>query len=213
MIRIDIRKKRFEHHAVLGPIAFDIAAGETVALTGPSGIGKTTLLRLVAGIDPDFEGQIVRPDRLAIVFQDPTLLPWRSAIDNLTLIHGDLSQAEADAALTDVGLDGKGDLFPGQLSLGQQRRLSLARAFAGIQPIYQENGDGMSLVHLAQGGAVIIPNGEPKHWRAALNFNGYLVGLALYSEKGGVASGGTGKALLIEFAEAVLAANVRAGVE
>lgn len=90
---------------------------------------------------------------------------------------------------------------------------SLARAFAGIQPIYQENGDGMSLVHLAQGGDVIIPNGEPKHWRAALNFNGYLVGLALYSEKGGVASGGTGKALLIEFAEAVLAANLRADIE
>ncbi|WP_171229287.1 ABC transporter ATP-binding protein [Ruegeria sp. HKCCA4008] len=131
MIQIDIRKKRFEHHAVLGPIAFDIAAGETVALTGPSGIGKTTLLRLVAGIDPDFEGQIVRPDRLAIVFQEPTLLPWRSAFDNLALIHGDLSQADIDAALSDVGLDGKGDLFPGQLSLGQQRRLSLARAFAG----------------------------------------------------------------------------------
>ncbi|NOC83224.1 ABC transporter ATP-binding protein [Ruegeria sp. HKCCD6428] len=131
MIRIDIRKKRFEHHAVLGPIAFDIAVGETVALTGPSGAGKTTLLRLVAGIDPDFEGQIVRPDRLAIVFQEPTLLPWRSAFDNLALIHGDLSQADIDAALSDVGLDGKGDLFPGQLSLGQQRRLSLARAFAG----------------------------------------------------------------------------------
>ncbi|NOC45665.1 MULTISPECIES: ABC transporter ATP-binding protein [unclassified Ruegeria] len=131
MIRIDIQRKRFEHHAVLGPIAFDIAAGETVALTGPSGIGKTTLLRLVAGIDPDFEGQIVRPDRLAIVFQEPTLLPWRSAFDNLALIHGDLSKADIDAALSDVGLDGKGDLFPGQLSLGQQRRLSLARAFAG----------------------------------------------------------------------------------
>ena len=131
MIQIDIRKKRFEPHAVLGPVAFDIAAGETVALTGPSGIGKTTLLRLVAGIDPDFEGQIVRPDRLAIVFQEPTLLPWRSAFDNLALIHGDLSQADIDAALSDVGLDGKGDLFPGQLSLGQQRRLSLARAFAG----------------------------------------------------------------------------------
>ena len=74
MIHIDIRQKRFANDIVLGPIAFDIAAGETVALTGPSGIGKTTLLRLVAGIDSDFEGQIARPDRLAIVFQEPTLL-------------------------------------------------------------------------------------------------------------------------------------------
>ena len=125
MIHIHIRQKRFANDTVLGPISFDIATGETVALTGPSGIGKTTLLRLVAGIDSDFEGQIARPDRLAIVFQEPTLLPWRSALDNLTLIHCELSCAEAEAALSDVGLEGKGDLFPGQLSLGQQRRLAL----------------------------------------------------------------------------------------
>lgn len=131
MIRIDIRQKRFGDDVVLGPISFDISAGETVALTGPSGIGKTTLLRLVAGIDPDFDGQIMRPDRLAIVFQEPTLLPWRSAFDNLILIHPSLSRADVEAALTNVGLNGKGNLFPGQLSLGQQRRLSLARAFAG----------------------------------------------------------------------------------
>ncbi|SLN69431.1 ABC transporter ATP-binding protein [Ruegeria meonggei] len=131
MIRIDIRQKRFGNDVVLGPVSFDIAAGETIVLTGPSGIGKTTLLRLVAGIDPDFDGQIVRPDRLAIVFQEPTLLPWRSASDNLILVHPSLSRADVEAALTDVGLDGKGNLFPGQLSLGQQRRLSLARAFAG----------------------------------------------------------------------------------
>lgn len=131
MIHIDIRKKNFGHDVVLGPISFEIVAGETVALTGSSGIGKTTLLRLVAGIDLEFDGQVTRPDRQAIVFQEPTLLPWRSALDNLTLIHRELSRAEADAALSDVGLEGKGGLFPGQLSLGQQRRLSLARAFAG----------------------------------------------------------------------------------
>ena len=131
MIHIHIRQKRFANDTVLGPISFDIATGETVALTGPSGIGKTTLLRLVAGIDSDFEGQIARPDRLAIVFQEPTLLPWRSALDNLTLIHCELSRTDAESALSDVGLEGKGDLFPGQLSLGQQRRLALARAFAG----------------------------------------------------------------------------------
>ena len=131
MIHIGIRQKRFANDIVLGPISFDIAAGETVTLTGPSGIGKTTLLRLVAGIDSDFEGQIARPDRLAIVFQEPILLPWRSALDNLTLIHCELPRDDAEAALSDVGLEGKGDLFPGQLSLGQQRRLALARAFAG----------------------------------------------------------------------------------
>ncbi|WP_120634965.1 ABC transporter ATP-binding protein [Ruegeria sp. EL01] len=131
MIHIDIRQKQFGDICVLGPIVFDIAQGETVALTGPSGIGKTTLLRLVAGIDDAFDGQITRPERLAIVFQEPTLLPWRSALDNLTLVHPELTHAQAEAALNSVGLSGKGGLFPGQLSLGQQRRLSLARAFAG----------------------------------------------------------------------------------
>lgn len=97
---------------------------------------------------------------------------------------------------------------PQRKEVAQAEAESLARAFAGIQPIYQENGDGMSLVQLAKGGDAIVPNGDPKHWRAALSFNGYLVGLALYSEKGGIASGDEGKALLIEFAEAVLGASV-----
>lgn len=131
MIRIDIRQKRFGSDLILGSITFEINAGETVALIGPSGIGKTTLLRLVAGIDPDFDGRIERPDQTALVFQEPTLLPWRSALDNLTIIHPDLSRTEAEAALGSVGLSDKGGLFPGQLSLGQQRRLSLARAFVG----------------------------------------------------------------------------------
>lgn len=132
MIRVDIRAKRFGPTLVLGHIAFEIAAGETVALVGPSGIGKSTLLRLVAGIDKDFEGTIERPDAQAIVFQEPTLLPWRNAIDNLLLVHPDLSRSQALVALDEVGLAGKETLFPGQLSLGQQRRLALARAFAGV---------------------------------------------------------------------------------
>ena len=131
MIRVEVREKRFGDAIILGPIVFDIAAGETVALTGPSGIGKTVLLRLIAGIDCAFDGQIVRPERLAIVFQEPTLLPWRSTLNNLRLVHPELSHAGVEAALGSVGLKGKGSLFPGQLSLGQQRRLSLARAFAG----------------------------------------------------------------------------------
>lgn len=64
-----------------------------------------------------------------MVFQEPTLLPWRSALQNLCITTG-ASVAEARDALADVGLAGRADDFPGQLSLGQQRRLSLARAFA-----------------------------------------------------------------------------------
>ncbi|WP_299963693.1 ABC transporter ATP-binding protein [uncultured Roseobacter sp.] len=130
MITVDITSKRFGETPVLGPLSFTIAPGETLALVGPSGIGKSTLLRILAGIDPAFEGTVTRPEALAFVFQEPTLLPWRTVLQNLLLPHPDLSVDAAQSALAGVGLTGKDTLFPGQLSLGQQRRLSLARAFA-----------------------------------------------------------------------------------
>lgn len=131
MIRVDVTGKSFGGSPVLGLCRFDIASGECVALTGPSGIGKTTLLRIVAGIDDSFSGRVERPDNIAMVFQEPTLLLWRSVIENLTLIHPDLSRTQALEMLARVGIADKADLFPTQLSLGQQRRLTLARAFAG----------------------------------------------------------------------------------
>ena len=129
MIDVRIGAKAFGGAAVLGEIAFRVEAGERVAILGPSGIGKTTLLRIVAGLDTDFEGTVERPERLAMVFQEPTLLPWRSALANVALTTR-VSEGEARARLTEVGLGGRADHFPGQLSLGQQRRLALARAFA-----------------------------------------------------------------------------------
>jgi NitT/TauT family transport system ATP-binding protein len=68
---------------------------------------------------------------MAMVFQEPILLPWRTAVQNLMLIHPDLPKKAALDAFESVGLGNKSTYFPGQLSLGQQRRLSLARAFAG----------------------------------------------------------------------------------
>lgn len=130
MIEVDLQSKRFGDTEVLRDIRFAVEAGETVALQGPSGIGKTTLLRLIAGIDDAFDGRIVRPNRLAMVFQEPTLLPWRSVIQNIMLVHPELRKDAAHAALDRVGISAKADLFPGQMSLGQQRRLALARAFA-----------------------------------------------------------------------------------
>lgn len=129
MIRIEVRQKSFGAEEILRDILFDVGARESVALLGPSGIGKTTLLRIVAGLDNAFKGTIQRPDRLSMVFQEPTLLQWRSARQNLTLVTG-IDDAAASAALDEVGLDGKDTLFPGQLSLGQRRRLALARALA-----------------------------------------------------------------------------------
>jgi NitT/TauT family transport system ATP-binding protein len=126
-LEVGIRRKAFGSHEVLRDLAFTVEAGETLAVLGPSGAGKSTLLRIVAGLDADFEGSVRRPEEIAFVFQEPTLLPWRSTLDNLTLVTG-VEPARAEGALAEVGLQGKGRLYPRQLSLGQQRRLALARA-------------------------------------------------------------------------------------
>ena len=128
-LQVAIHAKRFGPTEVLRDLAFQVARGEVLAVLGPSGVGKSTLLRIIAGLDTGFEGQVRREGRLAMVFQEPTLMPWRSAMDNLRLTTGVTAQ-QAETALSRVGLAGKGALYPGQLSLGQQRRLSLARAYA-----------------------------------------------------------------------------------
>ena len=114
---------------ILGDVALDLAPRETLALVGPSGIGKSTLLRIFAGLEDGYDGTCTVRGRSAIVFQEPALLPWRTLLDNLT-VTARVSRARALEALADVGLADRADTFPGRLSLGQQRRMALARAFA-----------------------------------------------------------------------------------
>lgn len=130
VLTVALKGKSFGGRQVLGALDLSISAGQTVALTGPSGIGKSTLVRIIAGLERDFDGDVTRPERIGMVFQEPTLMPWRSVLDNLTLTTG-ITEAGAEKALEEVGLKGRGGDFPRQLSLGQQRRLALARAFAG----------------------------------------------------------------------------------
>ncbi|WP_234855274.1 ABC transporter ATP-binding protein [Paracoccus everestensis] len=133
-MRLDLAGKSFADRPVLGALNLAIQRGQRVAILGPSGIGKSTLLRILAGLDRDFHGQLQGGEKLALVFQEPVLLPWRQAVANITLPTG-CDQAQARALLADVGLAGHEDKFPRQLSLGQQRRLSLARAFAASPDI------------------------------------------------------------------------------
>jgi ABC-type nitrate/sulfonate/bicarbonate transport system ATPase subunit len=121
-------------------LQFSVAENDFVCILGPSGCGKTTTLNLIAGLDKDFTGEIALGSstagrRLGYVFQTPRLLPWRSVTQNIALAAGDdPATAERTAALLkEVGLAGFEHAFPGQLSLGMQRRAALARAFA-IQP-------------------------------------------------------------------------------
>ena len=126
---------------VLDDVSFRVEAGEFVALLGPSGCGKSTLLRLVAGLDIPTAGQIAGNGQLikgpdpsrVLMFQDPTLYPWRTVRANVGLgleARGELKRNghRVDEALRLVGLDGFATAYPHQISGGMAQRASLARA-------------------------------------------------------------------------------------
>jgi ABC-type nitrate/sulfonate/bicarbonate transport system ATPase subunit len=130
-LAVEIEAKQFGDRHVLGEIALTMAPGERAALLGPSGIGKSTLLAIAAGIDTDFAGRVHRPPgRVAVVFQTPRLLPWRTLAENIALVPGAGDLDRARALLADVGLADAADLHPERVSLGMQRRAALARALA-----------------------------------------------------------------------------------
>jgi NitT/TauT family transport system ATP-binding protein len=118
------------------PLTLNLAAGSFVSLLGPSGCGKSTLVRLLAGLDAPTAGTITRSAdlKLACVFQDPCLLPWRTVLDNAALpleLRGVAAEARRNAArdaLAQVGLSDAVDRYPAQLSGGMKMRVSLARA-------------------------------------------------------------------------------------
>lgn len=135
-LTVDIRNKTFrvadggQLKAIEG-IRLDVGDDEFVCLVGPSGSGKTTTLRIVLGLDNDFDGVVERPPgRMAAVFQEPRLLPWRSVGDNIRLALGEEGGADIPALLGELGLAGMEPMFPGELSLGMARRVAIARAFA-----------------------------------------------------------------------------------
>jgi len=119
----------------LDEVSFSIAPGEFVTVVGPSGCGKSTLLRIASGLTDHTGGQ-VRVDRqeLGYVFQDATLLPWRTVVANIELLaelHGvdkATRRRQAMDTIALVGLDGFEDKYPKQLSGGMRMRASLARS-------------------------------------------------------------------------------------
>ena len=121
-------------HAV-DNVSLDVRRGEFVTVVGPSGCGKSTLLRIASGLERHTSGEcIVDKGSIGYVFQDATLLPWRTVHRNVELIaelHG-VAKADrqrlADDAIATVGLAGHEDKYPRQLSGGMKMRASVARS-------------------------------------------------------------------------------------
>jgi NitT/TauT family transport system ATP-binding protein len=123
----------------LGPLDLAVGKGEFLSLLGPSGCGKSTALRVIAELLQPSAGTLSFPEgrpRRGFVFQDPTLMPWASARDNVRLpldlegVDRREGNARADAALARIGLGGFADSVPRALSGGMRMRVSIARALA-----------------------------------------------------------------------------------
>lgn len=150
MLEVKNLKKSFDNRPILNDVNFTVKDGEILTIVGPSGAGKTTLLRCITGLESADSGQFlidgkpfdpesVEPEQtvMGVVFQDFNLFPHLSVLENITLAptmvlkeSSDEATTNAEKLLEQLGLTGKGNLYPFQLSGGQKQRVAIARALA-----------------------------------------------------------------------------------
>ena len=119
--------KKFGNHTIFQNFNIDFEENKVTYLMGKSGIGKTTLLRIISGLDKDFEGEVNFNGRLSYVFQEPRLFPNLTVLDNLKIVNSN-PKYDANKILELVLLNGCERMLPSALSGGMKMRLSIARA-------------------------------------------------------------------------------------
>ncbi len=148
LVQVQNVSKIFGGLRALDDVSFDVASGEWIAIMGPSGSGKTTLINILGGLDRPTGGRATvdgvevgslgekemaryRAEKIGFVFQQFHLVPYLSATENVMLaqyFHSTADEGEANRALERVGLGGRLNHLPGELSGGEQQRVAIARA-------------------------------------------------------------------------------------
>ncbi|MFR4249128.1 MAG: amino acid ABC transporter ATP-binding protein [Leuconostoc lactis] len=149
MLEIKQLTKTYNTNTIFKALNLSVADGEVLSIVGPSGIGKTTLIKILAGLETADDGEVrLNDEQLAIdgtradakvglIFQDFNLFPNYTVIENIMLapinvsrLSRDAAKAKATALLATLGMTDKADLYPYQLSGGQKQRVAIARALA-----------------------------------------------------------------------------------
>ncbi|KDP19938.1 polar amino acid ABC transporter ATP-binding protein [Oenococcus oeni] len=149
MLKIENLTKSYENKVVFKKLNLEINDGEVLSIVGPSGIGKTTLLKIIAGLCGADSGKMVIDGQkinvteknqnalIGVIFQDFNLFPQYTVLGNITLaprivknIETDQANSKAKKILDELGIGDKADLYPYQLSGGQKQRVAIARALA-----------------------------------------------------------------------------------
>jgi ABC-type multidrug transport system ATPase subunit len=137
MLKLEHISKTFRGKPVVKDFSLALARGDLVCLTGPSGAGKTTILRIAAGLlAPDGGRRSIGTENIAFAFQDAPLIPWLTALQNMHFVlsprlRGRQREERALAWIEKLGLTAALDKKPAEMSGGMQRRLSIACGFAG----------------------------------------------------------------------------------